>query len=514
METKNNKVKMETIRHKLRFDFGFYVEPEGLTGGIALCWNDVSIDVEIAHKNLVHIAISTTVDLSRWAATFVYGCPTHAGKEKVWNELKEIASSERLPWLCVGDFNQVLTVGDKFGGNLPDLGRIRAFNDMLNDCRLVDLGCIGPRFTWRNNRAEGGFIMERIDMAFANMEWRERFDTALVFVEIAVGFDHNPLLINTNFSLNKVRRPFRFESLWTTEEECHHIIVKAWDQVGAGSKMFRLCKKLRGCKDDLKVRQRNNFEDLRFQIATLWDQLAGIQKENENRFNADNYVKEKVMITKLEDLWQKEAMFWHQRSRVNWLRMGDKNARFFHLSTIHRRQKNQVAKLKDENGIWQVDKECIVGVIKGHFEKLYSPPHTRDIAAIISLVDPVVPSNMNIAFTKPVTREEVKAATFKMGALKAPGSDGFPRLFYQTYWHVVGEDVFNSAKNFFEGRYLLKKMNPHEVFHFLKHKKSGMKRSVAVKLHLSQAYDKICWDSLIKVMEKMGFSLIWIGWIK
>ncbi|KAG5545231.1 hypothetical protein RHGRI_017638 [Rhododendron griersonianum] len=205
--------------------------------------------------------------------------------------------------------------------------------------------------------------MERIDMAFANMDWREKFDTAMVFVEVAVGSDHNLLLLNTNFSLNKVRRPFRFESLWTTEEECHRIITKAWDQE--------------------------------------FDQLAGIQKENENGFNADNYVKEKVMITKLEDLWQKEAMFWHQRSRVNWLKMGDKNTRFFHLSTIHRRQRNQVAKLKDENGIWQVDKECIAGVIIGHFEKLYSPPHTRDIEDIISLVDPVVPSGMNTALTKP-----------------------------------------------------------------------------------------------------------------
>ncbi|KAG5545233.1 hypothetical protein RHGRI_017638 [Rhododendron griersonianum] len=243
--------------------------------------------------------------------------------------------------------------------------------------------------------------MERIDMAFANMDWREKFDTAMVFVEVAVGSDHNLLLLNTNFSLNKVRRPFRFESLWTTEEECHRIITKAWDQEFVGSEMFRLCKKLRGCKDELTVWHRNNFDDLRFQIAILRDQLAGIQKENENGFNADNYVKEKVMITKLEDLWQKEAMFWHQRSRVNWLKMGDKNTRFFHLSTIHRRQRNQVAKLKDENGIWQVDKECIAGVIIGHFEKLYSPPHTRDIEDIISLVDPVVPSGMNTALTKP-----------------------------------------------------------------------------------------------------------------
>lgn len=234
METKNNKVKLETIHRRLKFDCSSYVEPEGLSGGLALWWtNEVYVDVEFAHKNLMHTIVLDKADSSLWATTFVYGCPSQAGKEQVWDEIRGIGRSERYPWLCIGDFNQVLSVGDKMGGNVPDSGRIKAFHDMLNDCGLVDLGCKGPRFTWRNNRTEGGFIMERIDLAFANMEWREKFDTALVFVEAAIGSDHNPLVLNTNYSLNKVRKPFRFESFWTTEEECRRIISEAWEKVVA-----------------------------------------------------------------------------------------------------------------------------------------------------------------------------------------------------------------------------------------------------------------------------------------
>ncbi|KAF7154196.1 hypothetical protein RHSIM_Rhsim01G0175200 [Rhododendron simsii] len=338
METKNNKVKLETICHRLKFNYGSYVDPERLAGGLALWWNnDVSVDVEFSHKNLIHIVITIKAESLRWAATFVYGCPTHAGKERVWGELRNIASFERLPWLCIGDFNQVLRVSDKVGGNIPDSGRIDAFHDMLNDCGLVDLECKGPRFTWRNNRTDGDFIMERIDMAFANVEWRVLFETALDFVEAAVGSDHNPLLLNTNYSLNKVRRPFRFESLWTTEEECQNIIWEAWPREVDGSEMLQMCKRLRGCKKNLVTWHRKNFGDLKLQIATIKEQLLGIQKENEKGFKSNNYVNEKVLVTKLGDLWQQESMFWHQRSRVNWLKVGDKNTRFFHLTTIQRR---------------------------------------------------------------------------------------------------------------------------------------------------------------------------------
>lgn len=54
----------------------------------------------------------------------------------------------------------------------------------------------------------------------------------------------------------------------------------------------------------------------------------------------------------------------------------------------------------------------------------------------------------------------------------------------------------------------------HEVFHFLKRKKLGKKGYVAVKVDLNKAYDRICWDFLFQVMERMGFSAVWINWIK
>lgn len=57
---------------------------------------------------------------------------------------------------------------------------------------------------------------------------------ALVFVETAIGSDHNPLLLNTSEALNKVGKPFKFESFWVTDEECKEVVSEGWCQSNEG----------------------------------------------------------------------------------------------------------------------------------------------------------------------------------------------------------------------------------------------------------------------------------------
>lgn len=58
---------------------------------------------------------------------------------------------------------------------------------------------------------------------------------------------------------------------------------------------------------------------------------------------------------------------------------------------------------------------------------------------------------------------EVKRAVLASNGEAAPGPDGFNGLFYQHYWDIVGFDVYNSVKQFFEHGWLLPNLNSNLV---------------------------------------------------
>ncbi|VVA38287.1 PREDICTED: reverse mRNAase, partial [Prunus dulcis] len=103
---------------------------------------------------------------------------------------------------------------------------------------------------------------------------------------------------------------------------------------------------------------------------------------------------------------------------------------------------------------------------------------------------------------------EVKEAVFQMGGMKAPGPNGFQGMFYQTYWDTILAEVHGTMKDFFEIQDNI--ILAHEVFHYLKLRKSKKVFEMGVKLDMNKAYDRVEWDFLEAVMIRMGFTMSWV----
>lgn len=75
-----------------------------------------------------------------------------------------------MPWVCGGDFNEILSPGEETGGDDRPFSDMLRFRNVLDCCDLMDMGYVGPKLTWDNRREDGANIQERLDRFVANTE--------------------------------------------------------------------------------------------------------------------------------------------------------------------------------------------------------------------------------------------------------------------------------------------------------------------------------------------------------
>jgi hypothetical protein len=146
-----------------------------------------------------------------------------------------------------------------------------------------------------------------------------------------------------------------------------------------------------------------------------------------------------------------EEILWYQKSRDKWIKLGDRNTKFFHAATVIRRKRNQIHGLHLPNGIWCTHDDMLKDEAQKFFKKLFGSnsiqrqsTQNRD-----NVIFPKLSEDVGLCLTQPVAREEVRHALNQMNSYKSPGPDGFQAIFFKQYWHIVGEHVYNLVRQAF-----------------------------------------------------------------
>jgi hypothetical protein len=156
-----------------------------------------------------------------------------------------------------------------------------------------------------------------------------------------------------------------------------------------------------------------------------------------------------LLIENLKSLEQEE-MYWYERSHENWLLKGDSNISYFHKCANGRKRNNNIISLEKDGQIIEGD-ENLLKHASEYYSDLFGPPIEYDIQMDPDIWEniPKVSQDDNELLCKPFSEKEVKDALDQMEENKAARPDKIPIEFYQSYWHIVKDDVVQLFDDFF-----------------------------------------------------------------
>lgn len=161
---------MEKIRCCLRFDNMFVVLRRNLSGNLALFWmNDLDLHIRTFSLQHIDAVVNLRID-DAWRLTGFYGALEVVNREDSWSLLRHLSSQFVLPWVCIGDFNEITRLEEESGGTLRLDKQMQVFRDCLDFCGFKDIGFTGLPFTWCNNRFDGPLVWVRLDRAIASAD--------------------------------------------------------------------------------------------------------------------------------------------------------------------------------------------------------------------------------------------------------------------------------------------------------------------------------------------------------
>ena len=257
------------------------------------------------------------------------------------------------------------------------------FHECLFNLELADIPFLGPIFTWMNRREGANFIARKLDRCLQNQYCMDMFPNALTEVQPPGLSDHCPLVTSLNVSSAPERRkniPFKIFNFWPDHPAFLGIVKETWDRGVHGTPMYRLSQKLKRVKASLKMFNFHSFGKLHERVEDARETLkmaqSAILNNPSDTMLMDN---ERKCLKIYHDLASAEEGFLKQKSRVQWLKLGDQNTSFFHKSIKARNARSMIKVITSGNGCRIDDPLAIKEEVVGYFKNILCVDGTPNV---------------------------------------------------------------------------------------------------------------------------------------
>ncbi|XP_074301224.1 uncharacterized protein LOC141632585 [Silene latifolia] len=461
-ETKLSSRELRRVRERFDGIYGMEVDSVGRSGGLAMLWRKV-IDCTFISASNHHMDFKVSGVEGEWRLTGFYGWPAVSDCHISWELFRLLGRQSQLPWVCIGDFNEILFSTEMKGDSRPQC-QMNNFRAAVDDCGLRDSPWEGYNFSWDNGRVGEANRQSILDRALCLSSWMDLFPYARLFYFNRVWSDHAPIKLVLNSREEGVvrKRCFRFKHIWVVEEGCDEAVERGVER-GKGS----LVHVLDECARELRKWKGTNINKISRSITQKQKHLG---KLDEMVRTVENVQKRRKLVADLANLRRQEEQYWRQRLRALWLKDGDKNTKFFHTRAEERKRTNFIDKLVDDEGITRCGDEAVGSVANSYFQQLFFTANPAVPDDILEGIEQRFTDDMNAILRHDYSEDEVLDALNQMHPLKALGPDGMNGLFYQTYWSTIGPVVLETVLAILRGERSPRELNKMSIMLIPKNK--------------------------------------------
>jgi len=172
-----------------------------------------------------------------------------------------------------------------------------------------------------------------------------------------------------------------------------------------------MAKKLDACSTALNRWKQESFGEVHQSIRRLAEALKGEKDIHKRR----------TILNEISMWRRKEEVFWAQRAKVDFLKHGDSNSKWFHARAKVRYSTNYIQGLQQDDGTWVENEAEVRRLVVDYFEQLFSTTHPERFERILETIPVRVTDAMNDGLMREYSEAEILAALNSMGPTKSPG---------------------------------------------------------------------------------------------
>ncbi|CAI9261358.1 unnamed protein product [Lactuca saligna] len=327
----------------------------GSTYRIILGWNPLFFDVNLINHcdQAIHCKVWFPSNNKFVFCTIVYAANKYVDRRDLWSSLvhhKGLVNDD--PWIIGGDFNVTLNPSECSAGSSTFTKGMVEFHECINTLEIQDINCNGLNFTWNQKPKGLNGILKKLDRVMGNCKLLDQFPSICAsFLPYGIS-DHSPVIIKIPSRAKFRVLPFKFPNVLTLCPELKLIVEKHWNIDINGVKMFILTQKLKSLKKPIRklLKMQGNLSE---NVNHFRKELEAVQVDlDSDPFNHHLRELEAIFLGKFKLAYDKEEKFLKQKAKIQWLKEGDRNSKFFHRIVKGKMHKNRIEAIMNGHGEW------------------------------------------------------------------------------------------------------------------------------------------------------------------